>query len=263
MKRMILSLCLCVAAVARAQTPAPKRDKPSVSADTAADTANAQQAMAALHRMADFLATLKTFEITSASSRDEIVDGDMKIQKNALNTVTVRLPDRLYASIHGDDRDLQFFYDGQAVTLYSRNHNYYATKPAPSTVRTTLDTIQTRLNVTIPLADIIQMAAGENVLQEVSRAGYIGTSSIEGAVCDHVAVRQPNVDWQVWVERGSTPLPRKLVITSKTKPLQPQYTAVLTWNLMPRIDDELFTFVPPAGAVRIKFGNVNNTRREQ
>jgi hypothetical protein len=53
------------------------------------------------------------------------------------------------------------------------------------------------------------MAAGENLLQDMTAAGYIGTSWIDGVECDHVAVRQADVDWQVWIERGDTPLPRK------------------------------------------------------
>jgi hypothetical protein len=53
------------------------------------------------------------------------------------------------------------------------------------------------------------MAAGEDLLQDMTAAGYIGTSWIDGVECDHVAVRQADVDWQVWIERGDTPLPRK------------------------------------------------------
>ena len=60
-----------------------------------------------------------------------------------------------------------------------------------------------------------------------------------------------DVDWQLWIERSETPVPRKLVITTTTEKAQPQYVAKLTWNLTPQLDDTLFTFVPPADAHKI------------
>jgi hypothetical protein len=38
------------------------------------------------------------------------------------------------------------------------------------------------------------------------------------------------VDWQLWIERGKTPLPRKLLITTVQESSQPQYVAVLKWD---------------------------------
>jgi hypothetical protein len=257
MKRIIVVLIfsLCVAS-AVAQTPV-KRSKPST------DAAVNDQALAALTRMANFLKTLKTFSITAESSRDEIVDKNMKIQKNATSTVNIQLPDRLQARVQGDDHDLQFVYDGQTMSLFTPNQKYYATGPAPDTVSKTLDDIRVRRGIVLPLADIVQMATGENLLQDITEAGYIGTSRIDGTDCDHIAVRQPEVDWQVWIERGQTPLPRRLVITSKKQPTQPQYTSTLVWNLSPHFDANLFKFTPPSDAVRIKFARTNNDGRER
>jgi hypothetical protein len=62
------------------------------------------------------------------------------------------------------------------------------------------------------------------------------------------------VDFQVWVAQGSQPLPRRIVITYKDEPRQPQFWADLSnWNLAPEVSDALFTFTPPEGADRIPF----------
>jgi hypothetical protein len=236
-----------------AQTPSAERNKP-----TGKDSAIDEKAMAALARMTDFLKTLKAFKINSESSRDEIVDTDMKIQKNASNEVSVRLPNHLYAHVQSDDHDLEFIYDGQTFTLFSAKKNYYASTNAPPTVSRTLDAIRARHGIVFPLADFIQMAAADNVMQDIIGSGYIGTSRIDGVECDHLAIRQPDVDWQVWIERSTTPLPRKLVITSKKEPTQPQYISRIGWDLSSAIDDNLFTFTPPPDAVRIKFARTND-----
>jgi hypothetical protein len=214
--------------------------------------------MTALGNMSNYLKTLKIFRISSEVSRDEIVDSNMKIQKSASNEVSVQLPDRLYAHMAGDEQDLQFIYDGQTLTLYDTQGKHYAVTPTPPTVARTLDAIRARYGIVFPLADFIYMSADENLLQNITAAGYIGTSRIDGVECDHVAIRQPDVDWQVWIEKDETPLPRKLVITSKTQPTHPQYIALLKWDLAPAINNDLFTFTPPPDAVRIKFARVTN-----
>ena len=66
--------------------------------------------------------------------------------------------------------------------------------------------------------------------------------------------RQPGLDWQVWIQQGDYPLPRKLVITTTTDPARPRYTSVITWNLAPSFDDAAFTFEPPKDAKKIMFG---------
>jgi hypothetical protein len=51
---------------------------------------------------------------------------------------------------------------------------------------------------------------------------------------------------------GKTPIPRKMVITSKTINNAPQYTLrVKSWKGGTRLAADAFTFVPPATATRL------------
>jgi hypothetical protein len=249
---LILSICCFFSVIAVAQTPQ-ARQKPADQSD-----AIDPRAITALNKMNDYLKTLKTFRINTEVSKDELVDTNMKIQKSASNEISVQLPDRLHAHMSGDEQDVQFIYNGQTLTLYDAAGKHYASAPAPPTVPRTLDFIRARYGIVLPLADFIQMSAQENLLQSITAAGYIGVSRVDGVECDHLAIRQPDVDWQVWIEKDETPLPRKIVITTKTHPTQPQYIAKLKWDTTVSIDSSLFTFSPPAGAVRIKFGRRAN-----
>jgi hypothetical protein len=247
MKPIVLMLSLCAATMLAQGPPA---ERPDVAGN---DAAVDERAIAALATMTDFLKTLQTFSIDSKWSKDEIVDTNMKIQKMATNEITVRRPDRFHAQMRSDDRDLDFFYDGKTLTVFSVRQNYYATTAVPPTVARTLDAARARYGIDIPLADFLQMAAGEDFRSSIIGAGYIGTSRIDGVECDHLAIRQAEVDWQVWIEKGQTPVPRRLVVTTKTEPTQPQFIATLTWNLSPQIDEKQFTFTPPPNASRILF----------
>jgi hypothetical protein len=246
-KPIALMLSLCAATTLAQGPPAERAD---VSGN---DAAIDERAIATLTKMTDFLKTLQTFRIDSESSKDEIVDTDMKIQKIATSEMTVRRPDRFHAQTRSDDRDLDFFYDGQTLTVFSVRQNYYAATAVPPTIVRTLDAARARYGIELPLADFIQMAAGEDFRSSIIRAGYIGTSRIDGVECDHLAIRQADVDWQVWIEKDDTPVPRRLVVTTKTETTQPQFIAMLTWDLSPQIDDTQFTFTPPPHATRIMF----------
>jgi hypothetical protein len=249
---LMLSICCFFSVITVAQKPQ-GRQKP-------ADKGGAidPRAMTALNNMNDYLKTLKTFRINTEVSKDELVDTNMKIQKSASNEISVQLPDRLHAHMSGDEQDVQFIYDGQTLTLYDVAGKHYASTPAPPTVARTLDVVRARYGIVLPLADFIEMSAQENLLQNITDAGYIGTSRVDGVECDHIAIRQPDVDWQIWIEKGERPLPRKIVITTKTQPTQPQYIAKLKWDTNVSIDPNLFTFTPPDDAVRIKFGRRAN-----
>ena len=78
----------------------------------------------------------------------------------------------------------------------------------------------------------------------------VGPSAVEGTTCKHYAFQQDDIDWQIWIQRGDHPLPRRLVITTKTDEARPQHTAVYTWNLAPSFNEAAFSFEPPAGATR-------------
>ena len=55
-----------------------------------------------------------------------------------------------------------------------------------------------------------------------------GSDLVEGVLCDHLAFSRDDTDWQVWIEAGERPVPRKLVITSIDLPGTPQFGVVIT-----------------------------------
>jgi hypothetical protein len=135
--------------------------------------------------------------------------------------------------------------------MFAPRMQYYATVPAPATILATLDSARVRYDIEFPLADLFLWGTPRDGLSALTSAQYIGPGYVNGVDTDHYAFRQPGTDWQIWIERGKTPLPRKLVITTTSEPTQPQYAATLKWDLTSRPDDALFTFVPPKGATKI------------
>ena len=76
---------------------------------------------------------------------------------------------------------------------------------------------------------------------------------VEGIPSHHFLFRGDHLDWQIWIEDGERPLPRKIVVTYKELE-GPQQSIVLTdWDLEAELDDELFVAEVPEGTVKAEF----------
>lgn len=239
---------------------APAKSAPQAdSKDTAAvDPA----AMEALNKMGVYLRTLKSFQVTAAVTTDRVMDDGQTIQfSSAVDLVAVR-PDHFRAEVNGDDGHRFFFYDGKNFTLFGEIANYYATVPAPATIAKLAEDLNDKYGIEIPLIDLFQWGTVESNIQKINAAADIGPSTVEGITCEQYAFRQENLDWQVWIQMGEFPLPRKIVIRTLTDDAKPQHSEVLSWNLAPSFSDDAFTFDPPPDAKRIKIAEIKSEPAE-
>lgn len=214
-----------------------------------------QKAMDALKNMGKFLITLKSFSVNADISMDEVLLSGQKIMVTGTSQLTARRPDRLFVSMKIDEinQDDEFYYDGKKFTLFGNNHRYYASFKAPETIDQLMDLAGRRYNIEFPLRDLFKWGTDSSNISEIQSALFIDATDIDGVLCNHYAFRQEEVDWQVWIEQGKTPLPRKLVITSKMEEGQPQYMSTMTWNLSPEISEKIFVFTPPESSYEINF----------
>jgi hypothetical protein len=91
------------------------------------------------------------------------------------------------------------------------------------------------------------------LLQKATSGADLGSVAVLGVSCEHLVFTQDRIDWQIWIENGARPVPRKFVITYKDEPDSPQYTAIFSnWDFATKLPDFVFKFEPPAGATKIK-----------
>ncbi|HKE48608.1 MAG TPA: DUF2092 domain-containing protein [Rhodanobacteraceae bacterium] len=245
-------LAVLVLAAAVAASFARAADAPSAAGQPALDP----KAIAALKSMGTHLRDLKSFTLHSDTTIDEVTDDGEKLQFGGTIDFTVRKPDRLRADINTDRRHRSYYYDGKTLTQYSPRMGYYATVTAPPTVRELVDVLRDRYEISLPLSDLFRWGSGPDDGRDLTAAAYVGPSKIGATECEHYAFRQPDVDWQVWIARG-TELPCKLVITTVEEPTRPQYVAVFTWHPNVAIDDKTFVFEKPKTAQKIEIAVVD------
>lgn len=212
--------------------------------------------LAALERMGAYLRTLNSFEVQSQTTLDEVLESGQKLQFDGAIRLRARRPDRLWAEVVSDRKTREFFYDGKTFTIYGPRNKFYATVPAPATLREMVAAVEEKYGIVLPLADLFRWGTDPLRRETIRAAINVGPATVNGTPCDHLAFRDEGIDWQVWIQKGDSPLPRKLVITTTDDEAQPQYVAVLSWNLAPALNDKMFTFEPPPGSNRIAIREV-------
>jgi len=258
---LALALALGVAlplAASAATAPTSTAHASSTARRTAATTAKKLEidpmAIEALRKMSTYLQTLPAFELKSDASLDVVTAEGQRIQLDGVVNYKVRKPDAFVISVDSDVKKRTFYYDGKQFTVSAPDLGYYATSSAPPTIHQTLDMIWERFGISLPLEDLFRWGEeGSPRVDTVREAFVVGPATIDGVQTDQYAFREGDIDWQIWIERGDKPLPRKMVIVDRTDPADPAYSARLTWNVSPNLTADDFAFHPAKDAKPIKF----------
>jgi hypothetical protein len=210
-------------------------------------------AIDAIKEMSAYLMSAQTVAITSQGSLDAVTADGQRIQLDGTTTYKVRRPG-FVIDYNSDIKSRRFIYDGKTFTVYSPKLGFYASAPAPGTNREVLDTIYNKFGIALPLEDLFRWSDGSSAdrIQALKSAYEVGSATIDGVQTDHFAFREADLDWEVWIQKGDQPLPRKFVIVDRTDPSRPTFTARLSWQINPTFTDADFAFVPDANAKQIQ-----------
>jgi hypothetical protein len=202
----------------------------------------------------DFLASQKQFSAETRNTLEVVLKSGQKVEFNHQARLSVQRPNKLSAKRTGDLVDQVFVYDGKSLTLHNPQDKVYAQVPAPDALEGMLEFARTQLDIVAPAGDLLDKNAYGILMDGVTDGFVVGKAVIEGVRCDHLAFRAPHVDTQIWVQEGTQPLPRKMVITTRDLPNAPQFAVTVTkWNLKPTFGAQTFSFTPPAGAKKVDF----------
>jgi hypothetical protein len=212
------------------------------------------QTLTALDRMGASLRRLQSFAVHADTTEERVLANGQKVQIGGSVDIKAALPSGLRVDQASDRKVRSYYFDGRTVTVYSPRLGFYGSAPASGTIRQAVASVAEMYDIETPLADLFAWGENPALVQRVTSAFYVGAETIGGIACDHYAMRQEGVDWQVWTRQQGEALPCKLVITSTDDPSMPQYSAVFTWSLNQRHAASTFQFAPPKGSQKIELG---------
>jgi len=207
-----------------------------------------------LKRMTDYTGSLQRFELETSTSLEVVLHSGQKIQLLSSARLTVQRPDKLRADRIGDAVNQSFYYDGSRLTLVNPDDGYYASVPAPGTIDAAIDLARDSLDIVAPAGDLVTTDAYQRLMADSTSGFVVGKSFVDGVRCDHLAFRGYGVDWQIWIEDGEQPVPRKYVITTLTLDGAPQFEILISnWTTNPDVSPKRFEFAPSPDSTQIEF----------
>ena len=221
-----------------------------------------------MRRMSDRLGQVSALALEAEEVYDDVPADRPRTQLTSVRRVAMRRPDRLVSDAAGDASNRALWYDGRTASSLDREQNVWTSGAVPPTVDGALDWVFDQTGTVIPLADFLYVDVYDRMMGQVQRGVYLGVHEAAGVPCHHLSFEQATIDWQIWIDAGPEPLPRKLVIAYKTEDEVPQYSVTIRkWNVKADLPEALFRFVPPSGAKRVEIsafaGETEDNRRER
>lgn len=214
-------------------------------------------ALSLLKRMSDSLIKAKGFTYRSRIVMEVPSVTGQFITLVPEGRVALKRPDRLRATYAGDAPPFDLFYDGSTVSVLAPHASVYSTVKAPATLDAMLSGLRKNTGVRLPAVPLLKEDPYASLTHDLQSAVVVGETRVDGVLCDHLAFRRPGVNWEIWIEAGSRPVPRRLAATFTDRPNFPRTIVEFSgWNLHPWLPNGLFRFHKPSNAKEIAFADV-------
>jgi hypothetical protein len=244
---MAASLAALLAFAGCAQPPPPVvAPSPAAAAPVLQD-----EAAAALRRAAAAIGGASAFAVRVSTLREVPLDDGQRVLLAATASVLVRRPDHMTALVGSDAGNFGLWYDGRQLTLLNPTENVYGRTAVTGDVLSVIDWLEDRMGLTLPIRPIFAADPYAAMTEAGATSGRsLGPTLVGDTPVEHLALRNPQADWEIWLEATPRALPRRVSLVERT-PQGPLRTTVEfeDWNLAPRLAGNAFTFVPPRGAV--------------
>jgi hypothetical protein len=223
-----------------------------------ADDAEAKKLMKA---MSDYMAAQQAISFDFDATFEVVTKDKQKLALASSGKVALARPDKIRATRSGGFVDVETVFDGKTLTLFGKNKNVYAQAEIPGTLDHLVDELKDTHDRPLPAADLLLSNPYEQLMPDVIDVKDLGSGVIGGKECDHLAFRNKEVDWQIWIAQGDQPYPCRYVITSKLVADGPQYTVqVSNWKTGKEVAANDFAFNAPADAKKVEVKNLKNMK---
>ena len=209
-----------------------------------------------LRNMGNYLRVAEKFTFAIDAIDEDVLESGQKLQFEVTHRVAFRRPDQFNAVTDGDLGVSRVFYNGVRFSMLHSVQDSgeleYCSVKVPGTTDECFEQLGEEYGIVLPLGELLHSDPYALLSKDIQSATYVGTAKVRGTLCHHLAFTSENADFQIWVEAGWQPVPRKVVITDKQEPGMPQTIAYLyDWNFNPYLPDSSFSFWVPPSAQRI------------
>jgi hypothetical protein len=218
-------------------------------------------ALEVLSRTANFMEAHAQFSMTATVWEDVVTDNGTKLQSARVVKLKRRFPNKFRADIYKTQLNETYAYDGEMMTIVQHASKVYGEFTAPDTLRETLDVIQERRGIDIPLEDVLFKRPFYDAAESATSKQYIGRTYVFGKEAHHLAFQHENIDWQLWIQAGPVPVLLKVVINFKTEQSSPQMIVIFDkWDFTTNLPNYVFDVYLSSDYEQFNVRNLETTK---
>jgi hypothetical protein len=217
---------------------------------TVAEDGDARQL---LESMGAAIAELDSFMITGDGYFDARHPHGFLVQKSADVKLVLSRPGSMHLVRHSTDGTKEIYFDDHVLTVTSQPENFYAREAIDRDVGAAAKYAIDELGIDAPMLDFVLNDVAANLVEDAESVMHLGQSRFRGSRYEHLMIRMPDADVQLWIAAEGAPLPGRLSITSRVLAQSPRSVYFLQWDTDANIDQNAFIFEPPDGALQIDF----------
>ena len=215
-----------------------------------------------VRRLCDHVAKMPAGKL-SLESRMVMEAADDKRERTLVIEIAFARPERFRFDLESGGESTTCISNGEKLVL--RGGDRYIEEEAPETLGE-LSTSETGTFLRkvsgggLLVLSLLAEHPYDDVMEGVLEARHLGTEEIGGAICDHLAFTQEEIDWEIWVSRDEPP-----VLVREATDLSRAFTKSTGRQVMFRIEHtyrgwkadvelpgDTFTFVPGEGMTKVE-----------
>jgi hypothetical protein len=216
-----------------------------------AGSARAEDGKKQLMDMATKIAKTKQFSVTILMGYDAVQKSGQKIEFSERRKILVSRPNNMRVDTQQSDGDIGgMLIDGKVITLFNSSENVYSQTKQTGDLDGAIRYAVGTLGIRFPLARMLVTTFPAEIQRLTRNIAYVEQNTLGAMPTSHITGRTDDVDYQLWIAKDS--LPKRIIITYKNEPGQPQYWGEFKdWNLTPEVSAASFSFKPPKDAEKI------------
>lgn len=207
-----------------------------------------------VRRAIDFIQSHDRLGFEVIATYEVLQESGQKLEFDMLQRVALEQPRRLYWVTLNDDATTETAWcEGGTFTMIRQPANVWGRVTVPPSLPEAISRITNEYGVSVPFVDLLSGDAAELWLGDgVEWVDYIGEAWAEGHWTDHVALRTPAADVQLWFRKGDEPFPVKMAIVRTDDEALPAFSARFREWKTQIPDGTIPAFDPPEGSERLE-----------
>lgn len=207
-----------------------------------------------VQRAIDFVSSHDRLAFEVVATYEVVQENGQKLEFDMLQRVAFEQGSRLFWVTLNDDAATEMAWCEEGTfTMIRQPANVWGQVKVPESLPHAISDVSSEYGVSVPFVDILSGDAGELWLgDDVEWVDYIGESWAEGHWTDHVALRRPGADIQLWFRADAEPFPVKMTIIRTDDTGQPAFSARFREWKTDIPDGTIPEFTPPQGSERLE-----------